>query len=228
MKSGAISLITEGGGIDTGPFPLEQKKNGNTLRSSLTMREGSQTTFGGMSVRQGQTMKESLAKIKTRRINESGELEVDREVTEKQVKDTEFYAIDDEFVVTESTKDDAARELLGRAIDGSVDQALIDVVEFAQAHPSADMNRVGTDQGDADHISVIGDIKRATDLPDDVRDQPNIMLGFEGLQWNRRSLRGFLTKSGYLAIYEPAEMDIVEYSRFVQEEVLRFATPDRA
>jgi hypothetical protein len=112
-------------------------------------------------------------------------------------------------------------------MDGSVQQALIDVVEFAKANPSAEMNMAGTDQGsNVDHITAVGDIQHATDLPDDVRDHPNILLGFEDLEWEQRELRGFITKSGYLAIYEPSEMDVEEYSRFVREAVLPFATPD--
>lgn len=226
MKSGAINLVAEGTGIDTEPFPLERQKNGETLRSALRVR-GGQTTFGGMTIRQGRTMREDLVEVKTRHINVDGELEVDREVTEKQVDDTEFFEVNTEFIITESTRDDAAREILSRAMDGSVHQALIDVVEFAKANPSAEMNMAGTDQGtNVDHITAIGDIQQATDLPDDVRDHPNILLGFEGLQWEQRELRGFITKSGYLAIYEPSEMDVEEYSRFVQAEVLPFATPD--
>jgi hypothetical protein len=172
-------------------------------------------------------MREDLAEIKTRHINADGELEIDREVTEKQVDDIEFFEVNTEFVITESTRDDAARELLSFAMDGSVQQALIDVVEFAKANPSAEMNMAGTDQGsNVDHITAVGDIQHATDLPDDVRDHPNILLGFEDLEWEQRELRGFITKSGYLAIYEPSEMDVEEYSRFVREAVLPFATPD--
>lgn len=225
MKSGAINLITESHGIDTNPFPFEQEKDGETLRTSLRVR-GGQKTFNGMTVRQGRTMKEELIDIKTRHVNSKGDLELDREVTEKQVNDTEFFEVDNEFVITESTKDDTAREILGHAMDGSVKQALVDVVELAKAHPSAEMNMAGTDHGsNVDHITAVGDIKHATDLPNDVRNHPNVLLGFEGLQWNRRSLRGFITKSGYLAIYEPAEVGTEEYSQFVREEVLPFATP---
>ncbi|WP_430506217.1 hypothetical protein [Haloparvum sp. PAK95] len=226
MKSGAINLVVEGSQIDTELFPLERQQNGETLRSALRVR-GGQETFSGLTVRQGRTMREDLAEIKTRHINADGELEIGREVTEKQVDDTEFFEVNSEFVITETTRDDAARELLSYAMDGSVQQALIDVVEFAKANPSAEMNMAGTDQGsNVDHITAVGDIRHATDLPDDVRDHPNILLGFEGLEWEQRELRGFITKSGYLAIYEPSEMNVEEYSRFVRKAVLPFATPD--
>lgn len=219
MKSGALNRIQGSGSIDDSKFPQTHGEKGHTLRSSLKLNRG-QTTFSDVIVHEGLAMREQLVDGLSRRINTSGDLEEKSHDRDKMVDVTRISLINDDILITESTKDNSAREIISTASGCRVSQVEIDILSFIEDHPEAVLNMAGSDQGaDVSYFGAFGDIQSAKDIPEKVQQHPNIQLGFEDLRWNGKVLRGVLTKSGYVAIFAPKDISTEGYCQFVVDRI---------
>lgn len=220
MKRGCINLV-EGGVVETNYFPREWEEAEETLRSSVRVGQFSETLGDSARVREGTAMKEYVADTSDRYLDEDGVLEERTSVT-KSVDVTDFVEVPESFVVTESTDDELAREVLGVATDGVVRQSEIDVRQFKQ-HEEFDLTRAATDSArDVQFVEAVEFSRAGSSLPPELQNQPNVLVGFENLRWNGMALRGVLTASGYVEVYEP-DLGSETYAQFLDEVVLQYA-----
>ncbi|NGM71559.1 hypothetical protein G6M89_21685 [Natronolimnobius sp. AArcel1] len=73
--------------------------------------------------------------------------------------------------------------------------------------------------------SAYGDINSAPELAQYVEEHQNTQLGLRNVEFNGRQLKLVLSRSGWVAIYEPKDMDTIEFARFVRQKVLPHANP---
>lgn len=234
MHAGGIHLITDSGnGIDTTDFPRERVKNGETLLSTVSVKGNgtAQTTLGAddLRVARGEVARDDLADIKTKRITSDGDIVVDREATDIETEVRDFTYVQDEFLLTDKTREEATCELVAEAIDGTVVPTGLDIRGFAEAHPEAEPDQAWTRNEDEEPecLGAFGSLEDADDLAKRVEEGQDIQRGFKNLEWEGRLLRGTTTRSGYLAIYGPQEMSRMEFVRFIRDEVLPHASPTK-
>lgn len=226
MKSGAINLISESGqSIDQETFPKEHWKGDEKLLSTLRV-ERSQQLIDGTTITQGQTAYEETTNVKTHRIRPDGGLEVGRNEQEIEVVLTNFIYIEDEVLLTERTKADTACEMVETATDSIIEPSRIDIESFAGAHAEAELFLAWIRNEDEELTSVcgVGNITEDTEFERRLEQSESTQLSFDGLEWNGRQLRGTITRSGYVEIYQPHDVDTEEFARFIREEVVQYSS----
>lgn len=222
MKSGAINLIRYGNTANPSRFPRTRQEKGHELKSSLELTDG-QTTFSGGIVRRGRAMREEIVDGFSQRINDEGELEEATAGPEIRVDVADIALINDEILITQSTSDEFARSILSSATDGEVVQGKVDIPRFIEDHPEAKLNMAGSDLGeDLSYVGAFGNIQSVEEIPEVVRESPNIQLGFEQLSWNGKVLNGVITKSGYISIFSPKDTNLMEYCQFILDDVVPY------
>lgn len=221
MKSGCLNLV-EGEAVDKDPFPRGREEGGETLRSSISAGLFTERLGGGVRVREGTAMKEYLAETEDRYLNEDGELESKSNAT-KSVAVSEFVEVPGSFIITERTDDKLPREVLSTATGGPVTRSQIDTEQFRQQE-QFDLTRSATDgSAGISYIEAVEFAQQATNLPSELRDQPGILVGFENLHWNGLVLRGILTSSGYVEVYEP-DIGSETFAQFIDAVILPYAS----
>lgn len=221
MKGGCLNLV-ESGAVDTDPFPREWQENEETLRSSVKAGRFTEPLRGVHRVREGTAMKEYIAEAEDRYINENGELDSASNVT-KSVAVSEFIEVPGSFIVTERTDDELPRSVLRTATGDRVCQSEIDVRQFRQQE-TLDVTHAATDGTiEAGYLEAVDFSRQTGNLPSELQDEPEILVGFENLQWNGRWLREILTRSGYVEVYEP-DIGSEEFAQFLSAVVLPYAS----
>ena len=228
MKRGGIAVVTDSGhDIEENQFPTTRTEDGYELQSTIDI-DWQQTLLGANQVTYGRIAKESLTDIKTTRIRADGGIEVDRDESDVVPHTTEFAHVPGEFVVTESTQDEFADQLLEEATGETIHRAQVDLEAFAKAHPNADpwMGWSSPGEGPIDSVAAWGDIDSVPDLAKFIDSNEHSQIGLTNLEYDGRVLKLVLSKSGWLAIYDPKDMDTIEFMRFIHDEVLPYTTPD--
>lgn len=240
MKSGAVNIVTNPGqGLSADISPLERQEDGEVLRSMIELVNSHQATFADLtvddgdlkatSVDEGTVYREELIEYKSRRLDEDGNLQVDNEGIERQVNETQFIHAAEQVLLTQSTTDDTAREIIEALSSSVIEEAKIDIQSFAAAHPEADpVLEWGPDtQQKLNAICGVGDLSTDTQIRNRLDRSDSAQLSFEGLQWDGRSLYGTVTNSGYVEIYRDengGDIGTLEFTRFVLDEVTPHAS----
>ncbi|QIO25597.1 hypothetical protein G9465_25200 (plasmid) [Haloarcula sp. JP-L23] len=79
--------------------------------------------------------------------------------------------------------------------------------------------------GPIDSGAAYGDIDSEPDLAKFIHGNENSQLGLTNLEYDGRLLKLVLSESGWLAVYNPKDMDTIEFTRFIHDEVLPHASP---
>lgn len=230
MQSGGIGIITTNDSastIDTTPFPLTESEGDHELLSTVEA-EWTQEAFNGTTLNKGRAAKETAEEIKTTRLTDDGKIEAGKEKTDVATHITDFLRVPGEFIVTESTRDEFAHELLKEATGETIHPAAVDLGGFAEANPEAEpwMGWFRGDGGPLNAGFASGEINSAPDMADYLRKNQNTQLGLQGVEFNGRKLKLVVSRSGWIAIYEPKEMDSIEFAQFIREKVQPFAAPN--
>jgi hypothetical protein len=73
--------------------------------------------------------------------------------------------------------------------------------------------------------AAYGDINGEPDLAKFVHNNEKSQLRLESLSYNGCQLKLVISESGWVAIYEPSDIDAVEFTRFIRDEVVPYTTP---
>jgi len=227
MKRGGIAVITDSGQeFDDEQFPKMRTEDGHELLATVDV-DWRQSMLGGQQVAHGRIAEESIADIKTTRIRADGGVEVGHEETDVVPNTTEFAHVPGEFLVTNSTQDEFADQLMADATGATIHRAQVALESFAKAHPNADpwMGWFRDSDGPIDSGAAYGDIDSEPDLAKFIHGNENSQLGLTNLEYEGRLLKLVLSESGWLAVHDPKDMDTVEFARFIHDEVLPHTSP---
>lgn len=229
MKSGGIAVITTKDSpqtIDTAPFPLTKSKNGRTLRSTVD-EEWTQKAFDGTTLNKGRAAEETLEEIKTTQLTPTGKIEEGQNETDIAVNVTDFLRIPGELIVTRSTHDEFAHNLLRKATGEEIYPAVVDLEGFVEQTPNAEpwMGWFSDADGPLDAGSAYGDISSEPDIERYIKEYQNTQLGLQNVEYNGRLLKLVLSRSGWIAVYEPKELGDIEFARFLRERVQQHVQP---
>lgn len=227
MQSGALGIITTDGSIDidTNDFPKQRVEDGRTLRTTLEVN-GAQDTFAETRLYGGRVAEENLADVETVQIRADGGIDTGREETDVNTHVTEFTRVPGEFVTTESTDDEFAHEVIGDATGETIHPGHIDLKQLAESHPEAELWMGWFRAGGALNAgSAYGEINKEPDIAKYINQNENSQLGLEGFQFNGRELKLVVSRSGWVAVYEPSDMGEVEFSQLLHKEILPHAAP---
>ncbi|WP_436347049.1 hypothetical protein [Natronorubrum sp. FCH18a] len=111
----------------------------------------------------------------------------------------------------------------------SIHPALVDIGSFVEENPSAE-SWMDWFRGDGDPLSAgsaYGDIKDAPEMAQYIQEHQNTQIGLQNVEFNGRQLKLVLSRNGWIAVYEPKEMDTIEFSQFVRKKVLPYVNPNQ-
>lgn len=142
-----------------------------------------------------------------------------KEVTTKY---TEFIAVPSEFVGVGTNKGSFLFDLLEADRDTPISRVAVDIDEFAAAFPAATPWKVGfyehganAENGVIHGENVLEDEQFGGALATSKKNQ----LGLR-LTHNDQQFKILITKSGYLSVYEPTNLDTTEFAQFVIDKIL--------
>lgn len=233
MKSGAINVITKSGqGLSLDSVPLERREEGMSLSSTIELNptqapidEFSDESGSVLTIQEGSVFRENPVEIKTRRIDEEGNLVVEDESTERQVAETRFAYVEGELFVTERTEAEDARRIAESLSSSRIREARIDVRSFAEDHPEADpfLEWASDEEGDS-KICVVGEDREWDEVIDDLDTSSSAQISFDNLRWDEKRLHMTVTRSGYVEIYSDKSGGRVgtrDFVRFLLDEVAK-------
>lgn len=237
MKSGAVNIIIEPGqGLTLDSAPLERSENGETLRSTIQLE--TQSTLnefaadGGEAespnVEMGTVFREDTVEFRTRQIDEDGDLVVEKEGTETRVEETDILYLEEEFVVTQRTDADNARNIVESLSSSRIHEAEVDLQSFVEAHPEAKprLEWVSDDESDR-QMCLIGEDRTWGELKRELENPNSAQLILDNLEWGDRRLHLTITQSGYVDIYKDKNGGHIgprEFAEFLLEEVVDHAS----
>lgn len=237
MKSGAINIITEAGqGVSTEMPPLERSEQGEILRSSVRLtNDHAQGTLDfaiedgemhGTAIQEGDVLREELVEFKNIRLDQDGQLVIDKEGTERSVQETQFIYVPRQIFITARTGCDTARSVFESISGTNVEPGQIDISSFDRAHAEAESRLEWGDDEQGEYGPVCLVAEEGRNLPEDRRIDPDgrAQFTFDHLRWEERDLYGTVTSSGYVELYrdhnDRGKIGTEEFTRFVTNEVL--------
>jgi hypothetical protein len=232
MNRGAIAHFAgDSGEADDSDFPKTRREKGQELRSAVQMRDGRQTGLdafadgGSLVLGRGRAAIEDTVDATDTRIRDDGTIRVEDTGTDIVTETTEFLHLEDEFIVTESTEDDFAYDLVEEATGGTIVDTELDLGEFAEEHPDVSIWLEGfyDRDGGAEKGVYIGDLDEDADAREIIEEAKINRLGIEEFTWNGRSLNFLITRTGYVDIYD-SSVDTMEFVQFLHEIVIPHAT----
>jgi hypothetical protein len=228
MNRGAIAHFTgDSGEADDSDFPKTRTERGRELRSAVQMRDSRQTGLdafadgGSLLLGRGRAAIEDTVDATDTRIRDDGTIRVEDTGTDIVTETTEFLHLEDEFIVTESTEDDFAHDLVEEATGGTIVDTELDLGEFAEEHPDVSIWLEGfyDRDGGAEKGVYIGDLDQDADAREIIEEAKINRLGIEEFTWNGRSLNFLITRSGYVDIYDTS-VDTMEFVQFLHDIVM--------
>lgn len=135
---------------------------------------------------------------------------------------TNFLAVPGEFVVVDSKRGRFLFELLSDELEVDISTATVNLDELLATHTDASAWKVGyfdrddpSQNGVAHGQSILAAAEYADRLAGTEKNQLGLHLSYDG-----REYKLFVTRSGYLDIYQPRDLDPVEFAEFIQNVVL--------
>ncbi|AKU06522.1 hypothetical protein [Haloferax gibbonsii] len=226
MKKGKIA-ITEAqiSDIDTSVFPTERSKNGKNIKKSLKLGK-TKTDLSGNEVTRGRAAVEDAVEEQGFRINDDGDIEADEPIVQVVTEVADFFTVDEEYVVTQSTKKTFVFDLLERSSGTPVRSVTLDLESFIEGNPDAGYWLAGVYNRDEDANSAnaygednvfndeeIGDILRNSD-----KNRIGVKFVFENSE-----VKMLITESGYVQVYRPSDYDTLQFKRLLDEVILPHA-----
>ncbi len=226
MKSGAIGKVHgDFDTIDTSEFPVEDKKHGKTIRSSLNIGK-TETDLYGHKVVSGRAAEEDAKETETYGINEDGEIGLATKRIEVLTEITDLFCVYGEYAVVESKQKTFAFDLLGKTTGTTIEKVEFDIQSLVDSHPDATYwmggfydrhGDVSTGDGYGD-----GDIFEDEDIGDVLRDAAKNRIGMR-FDFENQMVKMMVTETGYAEVYQPSDFSTLEFSRLISEILLPHA-----
>lgn len=226
MKAGVLALPSGGGALEDSGYPYTRKENGHELRSTLEVK-GYLRDLEGFEITTGSVGHQSTNDIRTYTIDDSGNLVVKEERTDVVTDVTDIVYVPNELLLTESLEDEYAYEVLDVALEGKINPAHIDLSAFVDSLSDVNLWMGGFYDRDApvDAGTAFGEIEEDEEVQKILEESEKNQLGVTDLKYNGRTLKIRITESGYVEVYQPSDMDTVEFTRFIRDLVLPVAKP---
>jgi hypothetical protein len=226
MKAGALALPTEGSSLDDSGFPSPREEDGHELLSTLDV-EGYLRDLDGFEITTGSVGYQSTTDIRTHTIDHDGNVVVDEDRTDIVTSVTDIVYVPDELLLTESLDDEYAHDVVEGAFNGSINSARINLSAFAESLSDVTFWMEGFYDRDApvDAGTAFGQIDEDDEIRRILSESEKNQLGVTDLDYNGRNLKIRITESGYVEVYQPNDVDTVEFTQFIEDCVLPYATP---
>lgn len=225
MKAGTIAIADGAGRLDDSAFPYTRMEEGLELQSTLEL-QGQLQALDEFEVTIGTAAQETPNNHTTYEIASDGSVETDEDATEKQTEASNIVYVEGEFLVTESNDCEYARELADASVEhGTVESAVIDLDGFLGSVSEPDPWMAGFYDRDApvDSGNAFGDYDADEDVRDVIAESNLNQLGLKNFNYRGRRLKFQITRSGYVEVYQPSDMETLEFARFLQDHVLPHA-----
>lgn len=178
----------------------------------------------------GLDINEGVAATQSIKDRQTAELELDSiSVTSEQEKVTDitnFLAVPGEFVVVDSKKGKFLFELLSQDLDVDISTPSVDLQGLVSAHSAASAWKVGYyDPDNPTHNGVLHgeSILESAEYSDRLAGTEMNQLGLQ-LAHNGDEYKLFITKSGYVDIYQPSGLESAEFAQFIKDVVVPHLT----
>lgn len=225
MKRGSIGkVLGDTSSIDTATYPDTEVRSGLELHRTLSLR-GSETDLRGNEVTLGQAGRQEVATEKTYDIEPDGTIVSDGERKDKVTDIADFIYVEDEYVVTESTKKEFAFSLLAKAIGAEVTNAGINMNGFIEAHQDARFWMAGyynhTGEPTSGDGYAEGDLFESDEFREVFDESDKNRIGVE-FEFETEQIKLLLTEGGYIQVYRPSDYDTLQFKRLIDEEILPY------
>lgn len=220
MKSAVIGRV-EGDFSRIEPLRTVRSMNGDELRDQIDIT-GVKRTPDGLDINEGRAAREEITNTESVELNADGISKVTER--NKQTKYTEFLAVPDQFVGVDSKRGSFLFELLEGETGVSISRVQVDIDEFAAAFPDATPWKVGfyghgeqAENGVVHGDNVLDDEEFGGVLAGTKKNQ----LGLK-MSYGSREFKMTITRSGYVSVYEPSNLDSAEFAEFVVDKILPY------
>jgi hypothetical protein len=222
MKAGTIAIANGAGPLDDSAFPYTRTEEGLELQSTLEL-EGQLQALDEFEVTTGTAAQETPNNHTTYEIAPDGSVEAEEDTTEKQTEASNIVYVEGEFLVTESNDCEYARDLADASVEhGTVEPATIDLDSFLRSVSDFDPWMAGFCDRDApvDSGHAFGDYDADEDIRNVIAESELNQIGLKNFNYRGRQLKFQVTRSGYVEVYQPSDMETLEFTRFLQDHIL--------
>lgn len=221
MKAAVIGQV-DGSFDRVEPVANVVPMNGHELAEQIDVT-GVKRTPDGLDIDTGraasQTVRDREAVTFT---NGSISLETESEISTQY---TEFFAVPGEFVGVASSSGTFLFDLVAERTDTTISRCEFDLDGLVEAFPDATPWKVGfyghegpADNGVIHGESVLEDSVFGTALESSKKNQLGLKLDRDGTE-----IKMAVTRSGYVEVYQPSDIDTAEFAAFVREDILPHA-----
>lgn len=210
--------------IETSSFPKIRHERGNELKSTITISDRVEN-LSGTEIILGTAAEQIQSEVEKESIDEGGRVVRSEPRLEVDTLSTQFAAVPGEFVVIESSKQKFAFDLIGQAVEASIQPMTINLDELAaDFHEDADFWMSGFYQhsGEAEKGIAYGDnVFDDNELGNPVWNSKKNQLGMD-FEFNTDSLRMRITESGYVQVYGSDEFETLSLLRLINDMLLNY------
>lgn len=202
--------------------PLRKVRNTeHDLRDQIEIT-GVKRTPDGLDINEGRAAREELTEQDSVKLNGDGITVVSEEKT--RTKYTEFLAVPDAFVGIDTKQGSFLFDLLEQETGVQISRVEVDIDDFAAAFPNATPWKVGfyghgeqAENGVVHGENVLDDDELGGVLKGTKKNQLGLRMNYDG-----REFKMTITKSGYVSVYEPKNLDSAEFAEFVVDKILPY------
>lgn len=222
MNRGVIARV-EGTLGRIGPFSRSHRDDGVELKELVDVT-GVKRTPAGLDITSGRAASQELRDTESVSLD-NGEISVstDSEVTTSY---TEFLTAGDEFAAVANGDGTFAFDVLAEEYNADISRAQIDVDDFWLSLDDATPWKVGfyghegpVENGVVHGEDVLDDGVFGSALADLQKNQLGARVDIDGDEY-----KFVITKSGYLELYQPRDLDAADFAEFVVDNVLSYTS----
>lgn len=180
-------------------------------------------TPDGLDINAGRAAAQTLRERESVNLD-NGAIEIET-VEEPTTRYTDFFAVPGELVGVAGSRGTFLFDLLASETGATVERCSFDLDGFAAAFPDATPWKVGFygHEGPAENGVVHGEhVLEDGVFGDALQDRKKNQLGLT-VDHEGREFKMSITRSGYVEVYRPGDLDLAEFVAFVRDEVVPHA-----
>ena len=225
MKSGVIASVHGTGDLNDFYETVEpQAEEFNQLEQCVQITEEISLSNGKVA-RLGRAAIEDLSDVEDVRISDGVIRQYER--PEKITLYTDFLFVPDSFVAIASSSGTFAFDLIEQNASVSVEQIEFDLEGYTEQNPDAGpwkvgfYDRIGNAENGVMHgEQLLNDSEIGSVLGTSKKNQVGLEYNHDG-----HLLKTFVTRSGYVEVYQPSNYSSSDFVGFIESELLPHATP---
>lgn len=218
MKSAVIGRID--GNLDRiEPLRAIRDVDENELRDQIDIT-GVKRTPDGLDINEGRAAREEMVDAEKIVLGTDAISQVTE--AERTTRYTEFLAVPDEFIGVASGSGTFLFDLLEAENGVDVSRVEVDIDEFAAVFPDATPWKVGfyghgeqAENGVVHGENVLEDDDLGGVLANTKKNQLGLRMDYDG-----REFKMAITRSGYVSVYQPSNLDSAEFAEFIVDKIL--------